>query len=110
VKAKEPVQTTLRIVTQYRVGSGFVYELEHEGAKLDVHMRRAGEEGAAETWCVEARNGHGSDSLMFAGSGSTRSEALEHAGIAWEENASKFVLARFEWAQVAKLLANVGAI
>jgi hypothetical protein len=107
MKKKEEPLVSLRIVTQYRARRGMVYELESEGAMLDVHVVPRSTPVDAGEWAVEARSSHGTDSVAVVGWGATRSDALAAVGRDWQQNAT---LHPFDWNAVRTLLSAVGAL
>jgi hypothetical protein len=100
----------LRITNQYRSRHGMMYELECEGAKLDLHVSpRASADDAGE-WRVEARQGHAEDAATVAEWAPTRSQALQQVGQAWASQSLERGLPRFDWDLVAKALNVVRAL
>jgi hypothetical protein len=107
MKKKQDEPSALRIVTQYRARRGMVYELEFEGAILDVHVVPRATEVDAGEWAVEARTSHGTDAVAVVGWGATRTDALAAVGRDWQENNA---LRAFDWSAIQKLLSSVGAL
>ena len=106
-KKQDAPVTRLRIVTQYRARRGMVYELEFEGAMLNVHVAPRATPVDAGEWAVEARSSRGSDAVAITCWAATRSDALAAVGRDWQLNEA---LHPFDWNAVRTLLTTVGAL
>jgi hypothetical protein len=107
MKKKQDEPLTLRIVTQYRARRGMVYELESEGATLNVHVAPRATPVDAGEWAVEARNSRAADAVAIVAWGATRTDALAAVGRDWQLNDT---LHPFDWNAVRTLLTTVGAL
>jgi hypothetical protein len=96
-----------KILVQYRVKRGMVYEIKSAEDVLVVEIASAVDESSGR-WRVQARGDATSESPPIDGWGSTRAEALSDAARAWSAHASG--LAPLDWEAVARELREVRAL
>ena len=98
----------LRIVAQYRAKRAMVYELEHDGAQLELQVSQA--DGGSDLWCVQARPGRERDAVCISESAPTRGAALEEVARRWAAESESRHLPQFDWGAISRLLAEVHAL
>lgn len=98
----------LRIVTQYRAKRAMVYELQHDGAELELQVSQA--DGEAGLWCVQARPGREQDAICIAESAPSRGQALQEVARRWIAESESRPLPKFDWDAISRLLAEVHAL
>jgi hypothetical protein len=95
------------IVVQYRQKSAKVYELESDGAALEVRICHVDEATLSNRWRVDAR-ARSEHAARIEAWGTTAADALGEVARAW--NAHCPALGRFDWVAIARVLHGVHAI
>lgn len=96
-----------RIVMQYRAKRSMVYELECNGAQLELQITPREEAGE---WSVQARPGREPDTECIAETGPTRGDALREVARRWAAESESRTLPSVDWDAISRLLAEVHAL
>ena len=99
--------TDVKIIVQYRQRSGKVYELESNGAALEVRICHVDETARSHGWRVGAQ-ARSDQAAPVEGWGTTAADALEEMARAWKAHYP--ALRTFDWEAVARVLHVVHAI
>jgi hypothetical protein len=106
---RQPASKSLspKIVVQYRQKSAKIYEIESEGAALEVRICCIDDTAATSAWQVGAQS-RSEHTVPVEGRGRTPAEALGEVARAW--NAHFPALTKFDWEAIARELHVVHAI
>ena len=96
-----------KIVVQYRQKSAKIYELESNGAALEVRICHVDETALSNGWRVDAR-ARLEQSAPVGAWGTTAADALGQVARAWDAHCP--ALRRFDWEAIARVLHIVQAI
>lgn len=96
-----------KIIVQYRQRNAKIYELESNGAALEVRISHADEAAPSNGWRVDAR-ARFEQSAPVGAWGTTAADALGQVAHAWGAHCP--TLQRFDWEAIARLLHTVQAI
>jgi hypothetical protein len=96
-----------KIIVQYRQKSAKVYELESNGAALEVRICHVDETALSNGWRVDAR-ARFEQAAPIEAWGTTAADALSEVARTW--NARGPALRMFDWEAIARLLHGVHAI
>ena len=96
-----------KIIVQYRQKSAKVYELESNGAALEVRICHVDETALSSGWRVDAQ-ARSEHAAPVEGWGTTPADALGEVVRAW--NAHCPALRAFDWEAIARVLRVVHAI
>ena len=99
--------TAPKIIVQYRQKSAKVYELESNGAALEVRICHVDETAVASGWRVDAHS-RSDDTTPVEGFGTTAADALKDVARAWNTHCP--ALKTFDWDAIARVLHVVQAI
>ena len=106
-RAAAGTSTGPKIIVQYRQKSAKIYELESNGAALEVRICRVDEAALSNGWRVDAR-ARSEQSAPVGAWGTTAADALGQVARAWD--AHRPALGRFDWEAIARVLHIVQAI
>ena len=96
-----------KIIVQYRQKNAKIYELESNGAALEVRICHADETAPSSGWRVDAR-ARLEQSAPVGAWGTTAADALGQVARAWDAHCP--ALRRFDWEGIARVLHIVQAI
>ena len=96
-----------KIIVQYRQKSAKIYELESNGAALELRICHVDEPALSNGWRVDAR-ARAAQAAAVGAWGTTAADALGQVARAWDAHSP--ALQRFDWAGIARVLHIVQAI